>query len=77
VGSTAPVGHVAYLWEKFGRVNLSSEAKELFLSSWRSKTSRSHDSHFKKWLGWCTKQGCDPILGPVSDEANFLADLHS
>ena len=77
VGSTAPVGHVAYLREKFGRANLSSKAKELILSSWRSKTSRSYDSHFKKWLGWCTERGCDPISGPASDVANFLADLHS
>ena len=35
------------------------------------------DFQFKKWLGWCTKRGCDPISGPISEVANFLADLHS
>ena len=57
--------------------NLSEPAKELLLSSWRSKTSQACDSHFKKWLGWCTKWGCDHISGPISEVANFLADLHS
>jgi len=28
-------------------------------------------------LGWCTEWGCDPISGPASDVANFLAELHS
>ena len=77
VGSAAPVGRVAYLREKFECANLSSEAKELLLSSWKSIISRSYDSHFKKWLGWCTERGCDPISGPISDVANFLADLRS
>ena len=68
---------MAYLRQKFGRNNLSESAKELLLASWRSKTSQAYDSHFRKWLGWCTERGCDPISGPISDVANFLADLHS
>ena len=76
-GIPATAGRVAYLWETFGSTNLSNKAKELPLASWRSKTSRSYDSHFKKWLGWCTEWGCDPISGPSSDIANFLADLCS
>ena len=74
---TTSTGCMAYLWEKFGCNNLSEPAKELLLSSWRSKTSQAYESHFKKWLGWCTKWGCDPISGPISDVANFLTDLHS
>ena len=76
-GPITSTGRMAYLREKFGRNNLSEPAKELLLSSWRSKTSQAYDSHFKKWLGWCTKRGCDPISGPISEVANFLADLHS
>ena len=41
VGSTAPVGCVAYLREKFGHANSSSESKELLLSSWKAK----HPAH--------------------------------
>ena len=44
------------------------------MSSWRTKT---YDSHFKKWVRWCTARGSDPISGSVSEVANFLADLHS
>jgi len=46
LGSTAPFGHVAYLRKKFGYANLSSNDKELFLSSWRSTTSLSYVFHF-------------------------------
>ena len=76
-GSSTSTGRVAYLRQKFGCRNLSESAKELLLTSWRSKTSQAYDSHFKKWLGWCTERGCDPVSGPVSDVVNFLADLHS
>ena len=76
-GHSASTSHMAYLRQKFGHNNLSESAKELLLASWRNKTSKAYDSHFRKWLGWCTKWGCDPISGPVSDVANFLADLHS
>ena len=76
-GSSAPASRLAYLRQKFRHNNLSESAKELLLSSWRSKTSKAYDSHFRKWLGWCTERGCDPISGPVFDVANFLAELHS
>ena len=65
------------VWPIFGSANLSEKAKELFLASWRSKTSRSYDSHFKKWLDWCTERGCDPNSGSTSDVANFLVELHT
>ena len=75
-GVFTPTSHVACLQHKFECGNLSESAKELISSSWRSKTSRAYDSHFQKWLGWCSERGCDPVSGPISDVANFLVDLH-
>ena len=72
-GSDTPTSHMACLRQKFGSGDLSEAAKELLLKSWRSKTSTAYDSHFKKWLGWCSERNLDP----VSAVANFLADLHS
>ena len=46
------------------------------LASWRTKASQSYESHFWKWIRWCTERGRDPISGPVADVANFLAYLH-
>jgi len=68
---------LACLWQKSGSGNLSEAAKELLLKSLRGKTSRAYDSHFKNWLGWCAKQDLNPVSGPISDVANFLADLHT
>jgi len=75
--SSTPTSRVACLRQKFGSRGLSEAAKELLLKSRRSKTSTAYDSHFKKWLGWCSQRNLDPISGPISAVANFLADLHS
>ena len=40
-------------------------------------TQPIYDSMFQKWIGWCEEQGTDPISGPVSEVANFLADLYN
>ena len=75
-GLPTPTSRVAYLRQKFTDQNLSSTARDLLISSWRTKSNRTYDSHFKKWVCWCSSRGSDPISGPVSEVANFLADLH-
>ena len=49
----------------------------LLLSSWRQKSAQSYDSLCKKWIGWCTERGFDPVSGPIEDVVNFLAHLYS
>ena len=73
---SASTSHVAYLRGKFASQNLSSKARDLLLASWRTKSNKIYDSHFKKWLCWCSASGSDPVSGPVSEVAIFLADLH-
>ena len=73
---SAPASRMAYLREKFASQNLSGTARDLLLASWRTKSNKTYDSHFNKWLCWCSARGSDPISGPVSEIANFLAHLH-
>ena len=68
---SASTSHVAYLRGKFARQNLSSKVRDLLLASWRTKSSKTYDSHFKKWLCWCSARGSDPVSRPVSEVANF------
>lgn len=68
---------MAYLRGKYASQSLSRVAGDLLLSSWRTKSNKTYDSHFKKWVCWYTARGLDPISGHVSEVANFLADLHS
>jgi len=65
------------VWPISGRNFEVEVTKELILASWRSKKAKAYDSHFKKWLGWCTEGGLHPISGPISTVANFLADLYA
>ncbi len=74
--SDSSVSRVAYLRQRFLAENLSEGASKLLLASWRTKSSKSYDSMFQKWIGWCQERGTDPISGPVSEAANFLADLY-
>ena len=73
---SAPASHMAYLQEKFASQNLSGTARDLLLASWRTNSNKTYDSHFNKWLCWCSARGSDPISGPVSEIVNFLAHLH-
>ena len=69
-------GRVGHIRERCQRSHLSGTATDLVLSSWRDKSSKSYDSCFRKWAGWCSERNRDPICGPISDVANFLAQLY-
>ena len=75
--SSRASSHVAYLRQHYADKKISGEATNLLLSSWRQKSAQSYDSLCKKWIGWCTEQGYDPISGPIEDVVNFLAHLYS
>ena len=63
---------VAYLHQRF---ETEKEASNLLMASWRKKTTKSYNLLFQKWVGWCKEWGSDPISGPISEVANFLAHL--
>ena len=56
--------------------HLSETATNLVLNSWRDKSSRSYNSSFSKWAHWCEQRDRNPFSGPISDIANFLAELY-
>ena len=69
------ISHVDYLNQRYKEQQLSEEATDLMLSSWREKSAKSYNSQFQKWLSWCRTRGTDPISCPVGEVVNFLADL--
>ena len=71
-----PASRLAYLRQRYSSQNLSKEASDLLLSSWRQKSSQSYDSLCRKWIGWCTERGSDPVSGPIEEVVNFLAHLY-
>ncbi len=80
-----PVGNMSanpilVVWSISGKAlklnqGLSDQATSLIAKSWRTKTSQSYDSLFKRWDRWCSERKTDPFSGPVSEVANFLASL--
>ena len=71
----APISHVSCIRDRCQNGKLSNAATDLVLSSWRDKSMRSYNSSFNKWACWCVEQERNPISGPISDVANFLANL--
>ena len=47
----------------------------LKLGIMEDKESKSYNSLFQKWVGWCKEWDSDPISGPISKVVNFLAHL--
>ena len=39
--------------------------------------SHNYECLLGKWACWYLEWSCDPILGPIADVANFIADLDS
>ena len=56
--------------------NLSEQATELVLKSWRPMMNKSYHLLFGRWSHWCTEQSMGPLFGPVSEIVNFLANIH-
>ena len=69
------VSHVGYIRQQCESSHLSQTATDLVLSSWRDKSTRSYNSSFGNWARWCSERDRDPLSGPISAIANFLAEL--
>ena len=66
---------MAHTWESFTSRGISAEASNLLLSSWKPKTKSNYNSLFEKWSGWCEQRNRDPIMVPLEDIINVLAEL--
>ena len=74
-GSKSKSSRMEHIRKDLKNQGLSEQATSLIIHSWRVKTNRSYDSLFKRWNRWCRERNSDPISGPVSEVANFLASL--
>ena len=69
------VSRVGCIRDRCQSSHLSESATDLILSSWRVKSSKLYNSSFNKWARWCEERDRNPISGPISNVANFLAEL--
>ena len=74
-GNSTTTGRMEYLRCRYSNQALSESTSSLMLKSWRSKTNKSYDALFGRWTSWCEERGSDPVSGPVTEVANFLASL--
>eukprot|EP00117_Sycon_ciliatum_P015233 scpid106407/ scgid15164/ len=72
VGSP-PASRLDYLRQSASQQGLSPQAATLWVASWRTSTSASYQSAWKRWLGWCSSRHTDPLAVDAVSVANFLA----
>uniref|UniRef100_A0A1X7UF04 Core-binding (CB) domain-containing protein n=1 Tax=Amphimedon queenslandica TaxID=400682 RepID=A0A1X7UF04_AMPQE len=72
--STSRVEHIR---QRLDGQGLSSQATELILSSWRTKTNKSYDSLFGQWSRWCSQRETDPFSGPEGYQYNSIGAYRS
>jgi hypothetical protein len=56
---------------------LSQQAAELVLKSWREGTRNQYNPYIKRWQLYCSERQIDPISAPIEAGVNFLADLYN
>ena len=66
---------VEHLRQRYRSCQLSQEATEIIMASWRPKSSKTYDSLYGKWVSWCEQRDSNPISGPIGEVVNFLANL--
>ncbi|XP_064631964.1 uncharacterized protein LOC135490622 [Lineus longissimus] len=56
--------------------DISAEAAEVILRSWRGGTRVGYDSYLRKWESFCLRHGCDQRHPSVSKVLDFLLQLY-
>ena len=55
---------------------ISDEAVDLIVASWRSKTDANYDSAWRMWQEWCSDKGVYPFAADLPSILSFLADQY-
>ena len=52
---------------------VSTDAADLILHSWRTKTNSNYNSARQKWAQWCDNRAHNPFSAPIASFLGFLA----
>lgn len=55
---------------------LSEQAKDILLSSWREKTTKQYECYLRKWETFCGRREVDPFSTTVNNVLEFLTFLY-
>lgn len=63
------------VWLLEEKPGLSQQAQNIILASRRASTQNRYQSQLRKWVGYCSQRGVDPLHppDPVTEGLNFLA----
>ncbi|CAB4037819.1 Hypothetical predicted protein, partial [Paramuricea clavata] len=62
--------------EKLERYDLSADAKEIIMASWRPGTSKQYKTYLDKWQVYCKEQQIDVIKPGLENAIEFLVSLY-
>ena len=77
ISNVPTTSHMAYLRERYRSQCLSEESYRPHVQIVENQNQTNHMTRCSpKWERWCFEWGSDPISGPVTEVANFLAYLY-
>ena len=71
--SSSSTGHLAYFRQSLTHQRISTEARELIISSWRDSSNKNYNSAWRKWELWCNQKCINPISTSIESILSLLA----
>ncbi|XP_038065690.1 uncharacterized protein LOC119735825 [Patiria miniata] len=72
----ASAGCLPLIRKSFQMQNVSQQATEILMASWREGTRKQYSGYLERWLRFCRQGQVDPICPPVNTVLDFLAELY-
>ena len=72
--SMPPSSCVSCLIQRYETEGFSKDVANLLVAATRSSTSKTYESSWRRWCGWCSKRKVNPLSSTLANILSFFAD---
>ena len=71
---TPPSSRVSCLIQRYETEGFSKDVANLLVAATRSSTSKTYESSWRRWCGWCSERKINPLSSTLTNILSFFAD---
>lgn len=71
---TPPSSRVSCLIQRYETEGFSKDVANLLVAATRSSTSKTYESSWHRWCGWCSQRKINPLSATLTNILSFFAD---
>ena len=71
---TPPSSRVSCLIQRYETEGFSKDVANLLVAATRSSTSKTYESSWRRWCGWCSERKINPLSATLTNILSFFAD---